>query len=333
MIKIGYGAGHGYHTPGKRSPDGEREWSFNNKVARAFANELALYKGVITKRFDDPTGETDVPLIVRTNGANSWGADYYISFHHNALSCRWGTHTGVETYTFTYPSPQSVALANAIHPAVVKAYGLTNRGIKRANLHIVRETEMPSILIEGGFMDSTIDIVKLRNDEILANVGKSVAQSLARFLGLSKVAESEQETPVSTPSRPPVNSLTPTPVPTPSEKPSQSSTKLAVDGYWGPATTRALQRHYGTTVDGIISGQPRNPSTVNIPSARFGSGGSQLIRAMQKDLGTTVDGFISYPSLMIRALQRRFGTTQDGFISKPSQLVKAMQRALNNGTF
>lgn len=36
MVKIGFDAGHGINTPGKRTPDGEREWSFNNQVAIAF---------------------------------------------------------------------------------------------------------------------------------------------------------------------------------------------------------------------------------------------------------------------------------------------------------
>ncbi|MEK9198778.1 peptidoglycan recognition protein family protein [Ureibacillus sp. FSL E2-3493] len=121
-------------------------------------------------------------------------------------------------------------------------------------------------------------------------------------------------------------------------KPSKPSTttkkeKLVEDGYWGPATTKALQRHYGTTVDGVISGQPKNETTKNIPSVHFGKGGSQLIRALQKDLGTTVDGVISCPSQMIKALQKRLGTIQDGKVSYPSLMVKAMQKALNNGRF
>ncbi|MBD8026407.1 N-acetylmuramoyl-L-alanine amidase [Ureibacillus sp. Re31] len=120
-------------------------------------------------------------------------------------------------------------------------------------------------------------------------------------------------------------------------QPSKPSTtkkeKLAEDGYWGPATTRALQRHYGTTVDGVISGQPKNATTKNIPSVRYGTGGSKLIRAMQKDLRTTVDGVISCPSQMIKALQKRLGTIQDGKVSYPSNVVKAMQKALNNGKF
>ena len=102
--------------------------------------------------------------------------------------------------------------------------------------------------------------------------------------------------------------------PKPPVKPSKNNAKLAVDGYWGPATTRALQRYFGTPVDGYLS----KPSL--------------LIKAMQKWLGTTQDGYISEPySLMVVALQKRFGTPQDGKISKPSLMVKEMQRRLNNG--
>src|SRR5699024_2594454 len=58
-------------------------------------------------------------------------------------------------------------------------------------------------------------------------------------------------------------------------KPSKPSTnKLTVDGSWGPATTKALQRHFKTTADGVISGQPSNKSVRNIPSAKIGKGGS-----------------------------------------------------------
>lgn len=186
MIKIAYDAGHGFNTAGKRTPDNEREWNFNDVVARAFAAELALYDGVTTKRFDDPTGKTDIALKTRTDGANSWSADYFISFHHNASTGKWGTWTGVETFTYTTPKIESIQLAMALHPAVVEAYGLRDRGIKKADLHIVRETKCPAILIEGGFMDSTIDIKKLRDKTVLGNAGKLVAQALARHLKLTK---------------------------------------------------------------------------------------------------------------------------------------------------
>lgn len=196
MIKVGFDAGHGGFgvTPGKRSPDGEYEWDFNNKVAIAFANELALYKGVTSRRFDDPTGKSDVPLKDRTDNANRWGANYYISFHHNANTSNWGNWTGVETYVYLgNKSTTSGRLAEAIHPSVVKAYGLRDRGIKEADFHILRETNMPAILIEGGFMDSTIDIKKLRDNRVLANVGKMVAQSFANFVGLKRITFGNKE--------------------------------------------------------------------------------------------------------------------------------------------
>lgn len=205
MIKVGYDAGHGgykdkvkklYATPGKRTPDGEPEWQFNDTVARAFANELALYNGVASKRFDDSTGKTDISLAARTNGANAWGADYYFSFHHNANTSKWGEWTGVETFIYIGNQPKSRALANAVHPALVKAYGLKDRGIKQSNLHIVRETKMPAVLIEGGFMDSVIDIKKLRDREVLENAGKLIAQAFAKHVGLKKVVADVPKKPV-----------------------------------------------------------------------------------------------------------------------------------------
>lgn len=192
-FKIGICGGHGgyrtinpktYATPGKRTPDGEPEWVFNDKVVRAFIEEMSKYENVEIKRFDDPTGKTDIPLKTRTDRANAWGADIYISFHHNANTARWGNWTGIETFTYTGSNPKSEKLAKLIHPQMVKAYGLQDRGVKKANLHIVRETKMPSVLLEGGFMDSLIDIKKLRDDNVLKNAGIGVANAVAQYANL-----------------------------------------------------------------------------------------------------------------------------------------------------
>ncbi len=116
----------------------------------------------------------------------------------------------------------------------------------------------------------------------------------------------------------------------PEDNPKKSVESLAIDGYWGPATTRALQRYFGTTVDGVISGQYSNASTRNIPSVQFGTSGSLLIKAMQRWLGVKTDGWLG--PITVRALQKRLGTAQDGVISRPSLAVREMQRRLNSGT-
>src|SRR5690625_5252077 len=182
---IAIDAGHGINTPGKRTPDDEREWSFNSIVAQSIIDNLKKYDGIKTVRLDDPTGKRDVPLRERTNKANSAKADILISCHHNAKTGKWGNWTGTETYH--YPgSTKGKQLAQAIHPAVVKAYKLRDGGIKSANFHMLRESHMPAILIEGGFMDSLIDIKKLRDKKVLKQAGKNIADAIARYFNLRK---------------------------------------------------------------------------------------------------------------------------------------------------
>lgn len=185
MAKIALDAGHGLNTSGKRSPAGEREWTFNNKVVSAAIKYLNEYQNATIIRLDDPTGATDVSLTARTNKANSQGADILVSYHHNANTGSWGSWTGTETYS--YPGSSSgLALARKIHPAIVGAMGLRDRGLKTANFHMLRESRMPAILVEGGFMDSTIDIVKMRNNTVMDLTGKALADAIASHLGLKK---------------------------------------------------------------------------------------------------------------------------------------------------
>lgn len=326
VFKVAYDAGHGKNTAGKRSPSGiteEREWYFNDTVARAFAKELSTYKGVELLRMDDASGQRDVPLYERTNKANSANADLYVSFHHNAYKSIWGDHTGVETYYYKV-NEVGRKLAEDIQKAIVGAYGLRDRGIKTNNLHITRETKMTAILIEGGFMDSRIDIKKLRDKKVLESAGKAVAEVVAEYAGLTK---DSTEKPV----EPPKSNVKPTP-----NKPTK---KIAEDGFFGNETARKAQEVYGMKiVDGVISGQPNNANTRNIPSAKITYGknqtGSNLIYAMQKEFDVPVkyrDGKITYPSMLITNMQKYYGTPQDSLVSYPSMVIKEWQKALNKG--
>lgn len=195
MVKIALDAGHGLHTSGKRSPDGEREWTFNNEVVLACIRKLQTYREVEWMRVDDPTGKMDIPLRERTDRANRWMADVYVAVHHNANSGKWGQWSGVETYTYAHPkaNPKSVELASFVHPRIIQAMKLPDRGLKQANFHVLRETAMPAILTEGGFMDSTIDIQALRSEKKLRAQGEAIAEGLKEFFHLQ-----EKESPTAT---------------------------------------------------------------------------------------------------------------------------------------
>ena len=123
-----------------------------------------------------------------------------------------------------------------------------------------------------------------------------------------KKAEPSKPTPA--PSKPTPAPSKPTPAPSkPTPAPSKPSHSIAVDGYWGSATTKRLQEVYGTPVDGRIS----KPSL--------------LVKAMQKRLGVKADGYRG--PITYRAMQRALGTPVDGKVSSSSLMVKAMQRKLN----
>lgn len=200
-LKVVIDAGHGRYTPGKRSPAGEREWTFNNIVALACIAELKKYQNVEIMRVDDSSGNTDVSLASRTAKANSWKGSIYVSIHHNANLGRWGTWTGTETFVYssTVATDGSMKLAKQVHPRIVAAMGLRDRGIKKANFHVLRETRMPAILTEGGYMDSSIDILKMRNKSVMQAQGRAIAQGIVAYGGLKLKAGSTAPKPVVNP--------------------------------------------------------------------------------------------------------------------------------------
>lgn len=119
-----------------------------------------------------------------------------------------------------------------------------------------------------------------------------------------------------------------TPAPSPSPTPTG---KLAVDGEWGILTTRATQKFFKTTVDGIVSHQPtglRKYCMNCLESSwqwRDDGGYSPMIQAMQKWLGVSADGHFG-PNT-IKALQRKLGVGQDGYCGPAT--VSAWQKFLN----
>lgn len=122
----------------------------------------------------------------------------------------------------------------------------------------------------------------------------------------------------------------------PSQPAQSGGAGLVVDGFWGSSTTTALQRHFGTPVDGIVSGQWTGRKSI-LKACTSGwqfssnASGSLLIAAMQRALGIQDDG-IAGPQF-VNALEKHYGFAPDGHLDYPSNTVRKMQRALNAGRF
>ena len=92
-------------------------------------------------------------LAARYNGANSWGADLFISIHCNAENTK---AYGCETYYCT-GSSSGAELAKVVQNHLPAETGRYNRGVKAANFAVIKYTNMPAILVETAFIDNYDD--------------------------------------------------------------------------------------------------------------------------------------------------------------------------------
>lgn len=185
MVKIVLDAGHGYNTPGKRSPDGMKEYEFNRAVAN-YANALLKgYENVhVTFTHSDAS---DVSLNARTDKANAIHADAFVSIHANAFGAGGFNHvSGVESFIYPRAGADTAEFAKAIHDEVASVSGLSNRGLKKADFHVLRETKMMAVLVECGFMTNKNDLDKLKSDSYRRAVAGAIVEGLAKHFKLKK---------------------------------------------------------------------------------------------------------------------------------------------------
>lgn len=186
MLKVALDAGHGYDTPGKRTPDGSmKEYEFNRattyKVKEILKNE---YEGVeILITFRD---SHDVPLRQRTDWANAWKANVYVSIHANAAGSGWNEANGIETYVYIRKPKEAYELAKVVQEKLVRATRRRDRGVKTADFHVLRETKMTAILCECGFMTNKEEASLLKSDSYRQKVANAIVEGLAAFYKLKK---------------------------------------------------------------------------------------------------------------------------------------------------
>jgi N-acetylmuramoyl-L-alanine amidase len=193
-MKIMIDAGHGPNTPGKRSPDGMREFEFNSRVADVMKAELAKYEGVTVYFAHDH--KRDVPLKERTDRANALKVDLYFSIHANANTGKMGAWGGIDTFIYTTNPAGARKLAEVVQRNLIAATGLRDRGVKTQNFHVLRETNMTALLVEHGFMDSTTDLPKLKSDNYRVLCAKTNVKSIAEVYGLKLKRAEQEEKPV-----------------------------------------------------------------------------------------------------------------------------------------
>jgi N-acetylmuramoyl-L-alanine amidase len=130
----------------------------------------APFKVVMTRETDTyPTLSQRVDMAIKAKG------NAFISIHANAFN---GSANGSETFYYSAENnpyvSDSLLLATAIQKRLVAEGGLKDRGVKKGNLHVLRENNMPASLVELGFIDNESDNNKLKTETWRQTAAQSI---------------------------------------------------------------------------------------------------------------------------------------------------------------
>ncbi|MDA8234767.1 MAG: N-acetylmuramoyl-L-alanine amidase [Clostridia bacterium] len=177
-------AGHGGIDPGAVGATGLKEkdvaWDMTQGLVKLLQERGAQ---VILSRLDD----TKIPLLQRTQVANEKGADIFVSIHTNASTNR--QVNGTATY---YYAPSSLPalyeqagerkkLALAVQNELIKELGRKDNGILQGNFAVIRETLMPSVLVETAFISNSTEEALLADSQFRARAAQAIARGIEAY--------------------------------------------------------------------------------------------------------------------------------------------------------
>lgn len=194
-MKIYLDIGHG--APSKNpgaTYKGRTESADVIKLSRK-VGELLAAQGIEVKY--SRTESEDPSLSARCKDANSWGANYFVSVHRNAYQPN--KAKGFEAWIFSKAATNGDAYnkAKKIVDAVCTACGFVNRGVKKGapsytDYAVNRDTNMTSVLIECGFVDSDADNAIF--DGKFTEMATAIAKALCEIVGVTyKVDDKKYE--------------------------------------------------------------------------------------------------------------------------------------------
>jgi len=124
-------------------------------------------------------GNINGELKARVAIAEQNKVDLFVSVHINA-----GGGTGQEILVAGMGGRAETA-ARKVLPFLVSAGGWANRGVKTQNVLVLRDTSMPAILTESGFIDSVADTSKLRLPAFIHSIAVAHARGICAYFGIT----------------------------------------------------------------------------------------------------------------------------------------------------
>ena len=162
------------------------------KVSAFKEKRLTLLTTLLTKKHLEELGyrvlltrgrDIFLPLQKRVSMANNAKATMFVSIHYNS-SPNAEAH-GIEIFYYDskehWRSKASKRLANCMLYRLVDQTDATSRGVKTGNFHVIRETDMPAVLVEAGFLTNYNERQKLKDRNYLDRVSIGIAQGIDKY--------------------------------------------------------------------------------------------------------------------------------------------------------
>jgi N-acetylmuramoyl-L-alanine amidase len=188
--------GHGGGDRGTRGRSG-LEKTLTLDLAKRVERDLAGsgLRVVMTR-----TSDRTVPLEDRVEFTRAKGADLFVSIHFNSG----GSADGIETYcsppagassTATLSmwggdreatlnnrfDNQNVWLAHCTQKALLQMTGAVDRGVRRARFYVLRYADCPAILVEGGFLSSSMEEQRILRADYRESLAKAIADGIMTY--------------------------------------------------------------------------------------------------------------------------------------------------------
>ena len=191
--------GHGGKDPGNEVGSNQ-EKHFTLLLAQEVRSELARagIKATLTR-----TTDTFVDLPTRPELAKRRGTDLFVSLHFNAADAGRSTVQGAEVYCLTpvgasstnargegagagwftgnQHDDQNLCLAYQVQKSLTRNLSVADRGVRRARFAVLRDAEMPAVLIEAGFMSNPAEGRKIFTSEYRQKMARAIVDGLLAY--------------------------------------------------------------------------------------------------------------------------------------------------------
>ncbi len=170
--------------PGHGGPDvgATRNGIYEKDITLAMSRQLGRilqqmgYAVVYTR-----TEDIDLDLEPRVQIAENSRASVFVSVHVNSLDANASQVSGIETYHAPGAS-LGKNLAELVHEQILASTGANDRGVRSARFYVIRNTSMPAILVETGYITNPSEAARLVNPSYQERMAEAIARGIDQFL-------------------------------------------------------------------------------------------------------------------------------------------------------